>query len=42
MIPVILGAVFTVLEKVFEKVSEKSAKAQCQCLKLKKKCKHKK
>ena len=42
MIPVILGAVFTILEKVFEKVSEKSSKVQCSCLKLKKKCQHKK
>lgn len=42
MVPVILGAFFALLEKVFEKAADKSAKVRCRCAQLKKKCRHKK
>lgn len=41
MVPVILGAFFALFKKVFEKAAAKSAKAQCRCAQLKKRCRHK-
>lgn len=41
MLPVFIGIAFAVLEKVFEKVTSASQKAETNCAKLKTKCKKK-